>query len=252
MKLQITRDTVLKALPGQSTDLALRGIANSVAKVKEGTTLDIAGYAPYEGAPNSDGDDHVYVELTDSIDSTGESRWFVYGMHCKIEGTEPDNDPNDEEPVRLSGPTIRVPGISVPVGLTQPIYQGSNFAWYELTKNGQRIPINATVTQRIVKIVRHMDELREFLDDRPITITSGYRPPLVNRRIGGASNSRHMYGDAVDFRVKGLHPVDVFKRLKPICKRGGLAVGNGFVHRDLRPGAPARWTYPNGPRVALW
>lgn len=34
-----------------------------------------------------------------------------------------------------------------------------------------------------------------------LTILSGYRTPRHNRRVGGASYSRHMYGDAVDFIV---------------------------------------------------
>ena len=32
----------------------------------------------------------------------------------------------------------------------------------------------------------------------PITVTSGYRCPVVNRAVGGAANSQHMRGEAAD------------------------------------------------------
>ena len=35
---------------------------------------------------------------------------------------------------------------------------------------------------------------------KPIKITSGYRCPELNRKIGGARNSDHIFGDAVDFK----------------------------------------------------
>lgn len=105
---------------------------------------------------------------------------------------------------------------------------------------------------RIVKLAKYMDEVRDHLGGKPTRVTSGYRDPVSNRYIGGARDSRHMYGDAVDFWVEGLDVVDVFYKLKSYHPTGGLAVGNGFVHLDLRPGSPARWLYPGGPRVSLW
>ncbi|MEO0771370.1 MAG: D-Ala-D-Ala carboxypeptidase family metallohydrolase, partial [Cyanobacteria bacterium J06649_4] len=195
-------------------------------------------------------------------------RWFVYGLHAQLEGTEANNDPKDEpadKPEKPSvapaakpadyGPKISIPGISRLVGIHEPVYfepNVCNFTWAEMTKGGSRIPVNAGVTHRIVKLCKYMDEVRTFLGDRPIRITSGYRDPISNRRVGGASRSRHMSGDAVDFWVEGMDVVDVFHKLKSFHPRGGLAVGNGFVHLDLRPGSPARWTYPGGPRVSLW
>ena len=37
-----------------------------------------------------------------------------------------------------------------------------------------------------------------------INVTSGYRSPFYNRRVGGASRSRHMHGDAADIDVSGM------------------------------------------------
>lgn len=38
----------------------------------------------------------------------------------------------------------------------------------------------------------------------PITISSGYRSPEVNRAVGGAKSSQHLTGQAVDFICPGF------------------------------------------------
>lgn len=48
-----------------------------------------------------------------------------------------------------------------------------------------------------------LDPLREAIGT-PITITSGYRSPEVNRAIGGSKTSQHMLGEAVDFVCKDM------------------------------------------------
>lgn len=42
-----------------------------------------------------------------------------------------------------------------------------------------------------------LDVARKELN-APITVTSGYRCPAVNKAVGGARNSQHLYGLAVD------------------------------------------------------
>ena len=34
---------------------------------------------------------------------------------------------------------------------------------------------------------------------KPITISSGYRSPKLNKAVGGSTNSKHVTGQAVDF-----------------------------------------------------
>ena len=41
-------------------------------------------------------------------------------------------------------------------------------------------------------------------NDEPIIINSGYRSPQVNKAVGGAANSNHLTGCAVDIRCLGI------------------------------------------------
>ncbi|MGB5916494.1 MAG: D-Ala-D-Ala carboxypeptidase family metallohydrolase, partial [Phormidesmis sp.] len=219
MKITTTADTFFKAMPIQAYQLKEKNLPDQLVKIKAGTSIEIVDYLPHEGRPDSTADDHVFVQLTKPLDGHQGIRWFVYGLHAQLEGTEPNNNPKDEaakappkkatslvEPIDY-GPKISIPGISRPVGIYEPVYfepAVSNFTWSELTKGGSRIPVNAAVTQRIVKLCKYLDEVRTFLGSRPIRITSGYRDPISNRRVGGARSSRHMSGDAVDFWVEGM------------------------------------------------
>lgn len=58
--------------------------------------------------------------------------------------------------------------------------------------------------------VEHLAELVEKILDplraaygQPITITSGYRCPALNKAVGGSASSAHMIGYAADMQVGG-------------------------------------------------
>ena len=51
---------------------------------------------------------------------------------------------------------------------------------------------------RLINIV--LDPLREAYGEA-ITVNSGYRSPALNKAVGGAKNSQHMTGEAVDITV---------------------------------------------------
>ena len=92
-------------------------------------------------------------------------------------------------------------------------------------------------------MARRMQEVRARLGNRTITITSWYRPPAVNRAVGGARNSTHIRGHGVDFVVAGLSPRAAQRILDPWWP-GGLGYGSSFTHLDNR-GYRARWNYTN-------
>ena len=71
-----------------------------------------------------------------------------------------------------------------------------------------------------------LEALRHALGDKPINISSGFRSKACNSRVGGASNSRHMYGDAAD--LVGSHS---------FCTLAKQARNHGFWS-ILGPGYP--------------
>lgn len=50
-----------------------------------------------------------------------------------------------------------------------------------------------------------LDPLRERIG-KPIRVSSGYRPPALNRLVGGAQTSQHSNGEAADISVTGMTP----------------------------------------------
>ncbi|WP_207637552.1 D-Ala-D-Ala carboxypeptidase family metallohydrolase [Desulfotruncus alcoholivorax] len=90
-------------------------------------------------------------------------------------------------------------------------------------------------------LVDMLEQLRERLGGRPVVITSGYRCPEHNRIVGGAKQSQHLLGNAVDIEVDGLVPGEVATAAGQV---GFLGVGlyPTFAHVDVRQSGPARWT----------
>ncbi|MCX5399639.1 D-Ala-D-Ala carboxypeptidase family metallohydrolase [Streptomyces sp. NBC_00102] len=72
-----------------------------------------------------------------------------------------------------------------------------------------------------------LEALRHALGDQPIRVTSGFRSTSCNAAVGGASGSRHLYGDAVDLGV-GAHS---------LCTMALQARNHGF-NGILGPGYP--------------
>ncbi len=92
-------------------------------------------------------------------------------------------------------------------------------------------------------LVRALEDIRARTG-RPITVTSGYRPPDYNREIGGASNSCHIDGLAADIYCDGLTTDQLYDICEQVIgKRGGIGYypKSGFIHVDVR-GYEARWS----------
>lgn len=69
---------------------------------------------------------------------------------------------------------------------------------------------------------------------QPITITSGYRSPAHNAKVGGAKNSYHIRGMAADIKVKGVSPRQVFDFCISNFDYGGFGLYASWTHIDSR------------------
>lgn len=91
-----------------------------------------------------------------------------------------------------------------------------------------------------------LDRLQALRSDLgvPFLVTSAYRSPEHNRKVGGAKNSMHMQGIAFDIRMDNLDPAEFIAAAQRYGFRGiGTYPASGFIHIDTRA-APARWGDP--------
>ncbi len=114
----------------------------------------------------------------------------------------------------------------------------ANFGLSEFaSKDGAATP--ASVIPALRDLASQLEVVREAFGGASISITSGYRSPQHNRRVGGATRSRHMAGEAADFNVSGVSPRTVQDKVEELIaegkmKQGGLGRYSGFTHYDIR------------------
>jgi hypothetical protein len=119
-----------------------------------------------------------------------------------------------------------------------------NFTVGELARSGTVRYDTARIDPRLV---RCLQALRDHVG-KPVTITSGYRSYLHNRRIYQQRNqkptdSQHSSGRAADVRIQGMSGLAIAKAALSACGLDlGLGVGSTFAHIDVR-GRFAVWTY---------
>ena len=82
-------------------------------------------------------------------------------------------------------------------------------------------------------MVRAIDNVREHFG-KAFTPNSGVRCPTHNANVGGVSNSRHLYGKAVDFHVPGKTAAQVLEYLATLPGLGySYATDANNVHMDI-------------------
>jgi hypothetical protein len=87
-----------------------------------------------------------------------------------------------------------------------------------------------------------LQELREKLGV-PLLVTSAYRSPEHNRKVGGAKDSYHMKGVAFDIRMENQDPMAFELAAREVGFRGvGYYPKQGFMHIDL--GSERTWGKP--------
>lgn len=83
-----------------------------------------------------------------------------------------------------------------------------NFKLTEFTKSStaQRLGLDNTPSTHIVRALTNLCQqvlqpLRDWYG-KPIIVSSGYRSAMLNKAVGGVSNSQHMKGEAADLQVR--------------------------------------------------
>lgn len=275
-----TENTRLVAVPIQSDQIRLLGIQSEpFFPIPVGTELEVNYIGIVEGAnivgDCIDSDDYFIIHLSKVIEGTTRKLWFAYGPHWKethapVEEekskketvvplnivaemsqrlSQPDHGIRDEEIRAVLGYGITLPGYTRDVYLREPVCfvddKPAPFNWGEVTKGGARIPTKISVVKQVKAIAKKLTPIRYHFD-QPIIVTSWYRDPFTNRKVGGSSRSRHMAGDAVDWYPKNDGVTeDSWKELCEIYPEGGLAAGNGFFHTDLW--RTRTWQYRGAP-----
>ena len=107
------------------------------------------------------------------------------------------------------------------------------------------------------KVIELLEKLRYNIGGYPLTINSGYRCRVHNKSdlVGGASDSQHCRGTAVDIACPSQLDLDVFKWY--VLQLEWDAVGvyypsagySPFIHCDIRDGAS---TPPGTPWEERW
>ena len=100
-----------------------------------------------------------------------------------------------------------------------------------------------------IELAAFLERVRVAFGGKRITITSGYRPAAINRQVGGASGSEHLFDapgvGAVDFYVDGAD----INAVQNWCDKNwpfsiGYGAPKGFVHLGIRQARPrVRWNY---------
>lgn len=118
----------------------------------------------------------------------------------------------------------------------------TNFSLNEFNKHNFTVPTD--VLRNLIELAKNLQVLRDEVK-KPIKITSGYRPAEHNAKIGGATKSRHITGEAADFKIEGYTPKQVAAIIEKLIaagkmKEGGLGTYSTWTHYDCRL-TKARW-----------
>lgn len=153
------------------------------------------------------------------------------GGQCLATVRHPVGDPDYNYPPPLSGsPQYATPIRYLDLDAISPDTQlAPDFRLGEVAEawKGQHAVVQPHAIERL-------QDLRD--DVGALSVTSGYRSPGYNAGVGGASSSRHMYGDGFD-----LVPLDTtLDRLADRCERHGAGyteLYEAHVHCDWRDDA---------------
>ena len=123
----------------------------------------------------------------------------------------------------------------------------ANFTLGELTRSttAQRMGLDNTpptsVQWQLAKTAVMLQRIRDAIG-RPVTVTSAYRSPEVNKAVGGRTSSDHCKGMAADIVVPGMTAHALAKAIEPRMGEFGIGQlilegikGKQWVHVSTDP-----------------
>lgn len=236
------RDTVIKQRPVDSSQLSeLEKF--EVQKGKKFVVSDFNEVQPFHWRVTIDNDSWY---IFDASAGGKHSHW-----RCSWE-----NDKNEKEdlnpPAAVSSDTY-IPGNKLTPDKPFNFKITPNFSYGEfaLFQEERRFDYQHQC-DTAYRLAVFLEQIRSHFDKNPVIITSAYRPPKINKLVGGASRSEHLYRapnfGAVDIYVKNVDIKDV----QDYCIKNwpysvGKGANRGFVHIGIR-GNKERiiWNYSRG------
>lgn len=96
------------------------------------------------------------------------------------------------------------------------------------------------IVANLTRLAALLEQVRELVG-APITVSSGYRSPALNRAVGGAASSSHVLGLAADISTAKLAP----RALALLIRQSSIVFDQliyegTWVHIALSAGAPRR------------
>ena len=234
--------TLQAFLSGHPDGVELRSLSANFSKEVQGL-LNQAGYA----CGSADGiigvktqaawanfKESNYLGLPDLI---GSASYKALQEEAKARAAANAPYKDESAPAKL-GRLVAIAGIGAR-NTTTPIVANGSFTWAEATHDGTRLPASREITNNMIHLATQLQKAREHVG-KPFHVTSWYRPPEINRQVGGALYSQHLYGNAVDIYVDGFSGRDLASMLR--WWEGGLGIYShlpSILHLDV--GGERRW-----------
>lgn len=232
-QIKARRDTLFKLGTKQSSDLSI----NESFSVFEGETFEVIDFHLAEKG-------HILIELSEEEHSFNSiTSLYIYSKHWDLSW---EDQLEKEDSLIYLNKSSENKQIELEINWSDFSSRISNYFFvYEATqRDKRRIPTSKKIQKNILTLANALDIVRSGWGS-PIVVTSWYRPPLVNREVGGVPNSQHILGLAADIR-----PLDgnIFEFQEWLDNVGwsnralGLGANKGFCHVDMRD-SPIRWVY---------
>ncbi|MFK3766469.1 MULTISPECIES: D-Ala-D-Ala carboxypeptidase family metallohydrolase [Pseudomonas] len=105
--------------------------------------------------------------------------------------------------------------------------------------------LDNTPSQQVISNLHLLCEALEqvrALFGLPVIISSGYRSPALNKRIGGSPRSQHLHGLAADFEIFGISNREVVRRVSASAVNFDQMIleFDSWVHLSVTPSVPRR------------